>query len=170
MLFRSVRIVEMQTTVAPAWVRRARVLQRVAHFGLVPIGNGVTDVIDGGRRRRRRIGAGIVHDEEVAAFARFRTEGEIGAALALVVVDLHAHDVFVEVAGLRVIGAGIGNVIDADTGEAARGRRIGLRAARRVDRGRDADGLAEFAAADFAALELADEFFYETFYAVTLPG
>src|SRR5258706_9200915 len=120
----------MQAAVAPRRSVEAFCLQRTADLAFVPIGNRVADMVDHSLRRFGRIGAGIVHDEEIAALVRRRTEGQIGAALSLVVRYLHAESRTVEVARLRIIGAEIGHMIDAESLEpTAGGCRVGFRAA-----------------------------------------
>jgi len=141
-------IVDMQAAVAPGGGVEALGLQRTANLAFIPIGNRVADMVDHGLRRLRRIGPRIVHDEEIATLVRTRTEGEIGAALSLVIRYLHAERRAIEVACLRIIGAEIGNMIDAERLEPAPGWcGVRFRSACGENGSGDAKRLTEFAAA-----------------------
>src|SRR5260221_7100082 len=138
----------MQAAVTPGGGVEALGLQRTSNLAFIPIGNRVADMVNHGLGRLGRIGTGIVHDEEIAALVRPRTEGEIGAALSLVVRYLHAERRAVEVARLGIIGAEIGHVIDAERLEPAAGWcGVRFRSARGKNGRGDAKRLTEFAAA-----------------------
>src|SRR5580692_1583387 len=84
------RIVDVQAAVAPGGGVEPFCSQRATDLAFVPIGNRVADMVNHGLGRLGRIGARIVHNEEIATLVRPRTEGEIRAALSLVVQHLHA--------------------------------------------------------------------------------
>ena len=141
--------------------------QASRHARLIPVRDGVADVIDEAGCRRPWIGwrPGIARNQELAAFAWLRPEHQIGAAAVVFVRHaLHAEMVDVEVAHLGVVRAAVGDVIDAEHLQAARRLRLGG-IAHRVDAGGERDGLAELAAVDPAALEVSDEISNEAFHA-----
>ena len=107
---------------------------------LVPGIDGVRDVVDA---RRGHAFAGVAREQERVA------ESEI-ALPAGVLGDLHAEEVHVEIAGLRVVGHLIRDVIDGDRleafvlgGSGGRGRR-----------GCQREAAHKLAAAHFAVLEI----------------
>src|SRR5882672_7114604 len=137
------------------------------HACLIPVRDGVADVIDEAGCRRPWIGRrpGIARDQELAAFARLRSEHQIGAAAVVLVRHaLHAEMVDVEVAHFGVVRAAVGDMIDTEHLQAARRLRLGG-IAHRVDAGGERDGLAELAAVDPAALEVSHEISNEAFHA-----
>ena len=119
---------------------------------------------------RLLVGAEIARDDERAAFALFGpAESEIGAAHALVVVDLRVEDLGVPVARDLVIRARVRDVIDAENLQPARRCGFGGRAASREDRGGERHRLAELTAVYLPALKTFDEISDETFHARILP-
>src|SRR4030095_9681420 len=160
------RVEDVHAAAAPGGVLALR-LQRRVDARIVPVGKRVADVIDHRPRRRGRIGGDIARDNEGPSLAWRRAEGKIRAALAVVLQFLHAQHGAVEIARLAVIGARIGNVIDAQHLEAAWGCRVGGRAAGGVDGGGERNPFAEITTTDIAGLESLDEISDEPFHAVT---
>src|SRR6267142_4706462 len=147
----SIGIVDVHAAFAARGIG-ARRLQRIVDAGVVPIGHRVADVVDHSAGRLLVV-AGIARDEEGAAFARFgAAELKIGAAHALVVVDFGVEHLGVPVARNAVIRARIGDVIDREHLEPARG--CGLcRAACGKNSGGQSHRLAKLPAVYLPALE-----------------
>src|SRR6185503_13591464 len=115
------------------------------------------------------VGAEVPCNDERAALAGLGSaESEIGAAHALVVVDLGVEHFGVPVARHLIVRAGVGDVVDAEHLQPAR-RRCLRRAARGIDRGRERHCLAELTAVYLSALKTFDEISNETFHAGILP-
>ncbi len=94
----------------------------------------------------------------------WRSEHQVGALAGVLAGRvLEPEHGRVEVARLGVVRARIGQVIDAEHLEAGAGLGVGG-ITRRIDRGGERDGLAEFAAVDGAAFELFDEIGDESFH------
>src|SRR5258706_12034221 len=110
--------------------------------------------------------AKVARDDEGAAFARFGTaERKIGAAHAFVVVVFGVEHLGVPVARNAVIRARIGDVIDRELFQPARG--CGLsRTAGGKDSGGQGHRLAKLSAVYLPALEASDEISNETIHAV----
>src|SRR5215471_1745956 len=162
-------VVNMEAAVAPCDVEPFR-FERRAHARLVPVRNGVADVVDHGLRPRLYAGAaagsaaGVARDQERTAFAGLRPEHQI-CPLAVIPcgLALHAENRCVPVACLGVIRASIGHVVDADDLETALG--LGLRGiARAIDRSGERHGLAEFATIDLAAVQALNQISDEAFH------
>src|SRR5258708_5950879 len=167
LLLVSVGIVDVHAAFAARGIG-ARRFQRIVDARVVPVGHRVADVVDHSPGWLFVV-AEIARDDEGAAFARFRTaELKIGAAHALVVVDLVVEHLCVPIARNAVIRARIGDVIDREHLQPA--RRSGLRrTAGGKHRGGQSHRLAKLSAVYLPALKAFDEISDETFHALILP-
>src|SRR5262252_906087 len=163
------RIIDMQAAVAPRDVEPLRFECR-AHARLVPVWDGVADVVDDGLgswlcagTTARNI-AGIARDKERTPFTGLRSEHQVGPfAVIPRGLALHVENRRVPIARLGVVRARIGEVVDADDLKPALS--LGLRGiARAINRRGERYGFAELATIDPTAIQALDQIGDDAFH------